>query len=91
MESPPGTGERLSLLKSHLRRSKSSEENKSSRASSRLLGRWRRKTGCKNRNKMDCKADAQVNFVPLFVWLAYSILAIVSCPGIGVGKMHKRH
>jgi hypothetical protein len=40
---------------------------------------------------MDCKADAQVNFVPLFVWLAYSILAIVSCPGIGVGKMHKRH
>lgn len=40
----------------------------------------------KNRNKM-----AQVNFVPAFVWLAYFILAIVSCLGIGVGEMHKRH
>lgn len=30
---------------------------------------------------MDGRADAQVNCVPIIVWLAYFILAIVSCLG----------
>lgn len=57
MESLFGIGERLFFLKLYLRRFKSFEENKSFRVLSRFLGRWRRKIGCKNRNKMDCKVD----------------------------------